>query len=266
MKARLISLFSAALLLLAAVSAWGQSGKIYTRKVRLEDFPTRTTKVVLAGNSFLELALREEVAVHWRIAPYEFCSQQEYEQLRTSNHYYFLTLSHEGGIAYLMLSKGGRDGEKESLNKPFEVIRMPIANYEEPSGRELVLMGAFLDIIQTFVEEAMISDRTAYSGLSAVNGGLLRGKTVYLDPDAADEAFLRQEPGALVAVSIAPTAPAAGSDCFKMLISADTHELFLYDKSRYKSPRDAMFTEADIKRFERRGATVIQDSPGGVGK
>ena len=254
MKASLISLFSAALLLLAAVSAWGQSGKIYTRKVRLEDFPTRTTKVVLAGNSFLELALREEVAVHWRIAPYEFCSQQEYEQLRTSNHYYFLTLSHEGGIAYLMLSKGGRDGEKESLNKPFEVIRMPIANYEEPSGRELVLMGAFLDIIQTFVEEAMISDRTAYSGLSAVNGGLLRGKTVYLDPDAADEAFLRQEPGALVAVS------------FKMLISADTHELFLYDKSRYKSPRDAMFTEADIKRFERRGATVIQDSPGGAGE
>ena len=257
MKQRLICVFSAALLLLAGIAAWGQSGKLYTRKVRLGDFPTHTTKVVLEGSSILELALKEETAVHWRISPYEFCSREEYAVLRSSNNYYFLTLERDGGLAWLILSKGGRDDEKESLNKPFEVVRMPIADYEEPSGRELVMMGAFLDIIQAFVEEAMISDRTAYGGLSGT-GGSLQGKTVYLDPDAADGAFLRGEAGALVAIGIAPSQIAFDSHCYKMLISADTHELISYEKARYKGPRDARFTDAEIKRLERRGATVLR--------
>lgn len=255
MKTRLLHLFVALSLLSVSLSAAGQ-GKIYTRKVRLGDFPTRTTKVVLAGNSILELALREEIAVHWRISPYEFCSPEEYAGLRTSNDHYFLTLAHDEGIAFLILAKGGRDDERESLKKPFEVVRVPIANYEDPSGRELVLMGAFLDIIQAFVEDAMISDRTAYSGLSAANGSKLQGKTLYLDPDRADEACLQQEPDALVGIAIAPSQISFESVCYKMLIAADTHELFYYDKARYKGPLDGRFTDAEIKRFERRGADV----------
>ena len=117
-------------------------------------------------------------------------------------------------------------------------------------------MGAFLDIIQAFVEDAMISDRTAYSGLSAANGSKLQGKTLYLDPDRADEACLQQEPDALVGITIAPSQISFESVCYKMLIAADTHELFYYDKARYKGPLDGRFTDAEIKRFERRGADV----------
>lgn len=255
MKNRLLPLFIALSLLSAGLPAAGQ-GKIYTRKVRLGDFPTRTTKVVLAGNSILELALRDEIAVHWRISPYEFCTPEDYAGLRSSNDYYFLTMAHDEGIAFLILAKGGRDDEKESLKKPFEVVRVPIANYEDPSGRELVLMGAFLDIIQAFVEDAMLSDRTAYTGLSAANGSQLRGKTLYLDPDRADEACMQQEADALIGISIAPSQISFQSFCYKMLISADTHELFYYDKAKYKGPLDGRFTDAEIKRFERRGAEV----------
>ena len=186
MERRLKHLFLALVLLLGSLAAFGQ-GKVYTRKVRLEDFPTRTTKVVLEGNSFLEMALREEIAVHWRISPYEFCSQEEYARLRSSNNYYFLSLAQEEGIACLILAKGGKEDEKESLKKPFEVVRIPIASVDDPSGRELMFMGAFLDILQGFVEEAMVSDKTAYLGLSAVNNDKLTGKKVYLDPDSADE-------------------------------------------------------------------------------
>ena len=189
---------------------------------------------------------------------YEFCSPEEYTSLRTSNDHYFLNLAHDEGIAFLILSKGGKDDEKESLKKPFEVVRVPIANYEDPSGRELVLMGAFLDIIQAFVEEAMVSDRTAYSGLSAANGSQLRGKVLYLDPDRADEACLQQEPDALVGITIAPTQISFNTVCYKMLIAADTHELSYYDKARYKGPLDGRFTDAEIKRFERRGAEIRQ--------
>ena len=257
MKRRLQHLFLTLVLLLCGTAAFAQ-GKVYTRKARLEDFPTRTTKVVLAGNSFMELALREEVAVHWRISPYEFCSPEEYAALRSSNNYYFLNLAQQEGIAYLILTKGGREDETESLRKPFEVVRIPIASVDDPSGRELLFMGAFLDILQAFVEEAIVSDKTAYAGLAAVNNGKLTGKRVYLDPDAADEAFARQERNALVGITIAPVQITFRSVCYKMLVSADTHELFFFEKGRYKGPNDARFTDAEAKRFDRRGAILVQ--------
>ena len=43
-----------------------------------------------------------------------------------------------------------------------------------------------------------------------------------------------------------------------MLIAADTHELLHYEKSRYKGPNDARFSDAEVKRFERRGGTVVR--------
>ena len=255
MKTRLLHLFLTAALLLGAAAAYGQ-GKIYTRKVRLEDFPIRTTKVVISGNSFLELTLREEIAVHWRISPFEFCEPGEYERLRSSNDHYFLNLAREEGIAYLILTKGGRDDEKESMKKPFEVVRMPIACFDEPSGRELLYMGAFLDIIQRFVENAMLSDKTAYGGLSAANGLKLGGKKVYLDPDRADEAYLGGEQDALLGVTIAPAQIGFDSVCYKMLISADTHELYYYSRNKYKGPQDGQFTDAEIRSFTRRGGQM----------
>ena len=244
-----------ALLACCWAAAFGQ-GKVYTRKLRLADFPTKTTKMVLAGNSFLELALREEIAARWRISPFEFCTPDEYGRLRSSADYYFLTLAQDDGIAFLVLSKGGKEGEKDQLRQAFEVVRMPMASVDDPTGRELVFMGAFLDVIQRFVEEAMISDKTAYGGLSAGNALSLRGRTVYLDPDAADEAFLREEAGALLAVTIAPNPAGPRSSCYKMLISADTHELFFFEKSRYRDPSDAAFSDADARRFTHRGAAV----------
>lgn len=258
MKTRLPLLFLALALLVLPAAAARAQGKVYTRKVRLADFPTRTTKVVLEGNSLLELALREEIAVHWRISPYEFCPQQEYDRLRTSNSLYFLTLAREDGISCLILSKGGRPDEKESLKKPFEVVRMPIASADDPSGRELIYMGAFLDIIQSFVEEAMVSDKTAYGGLPAAGTGNARGCNVYLDPDAADQAFLRKETGALPGIVIAPVQIGFNTFCYKMLVNAETHELVYFSKVRYKGPADARFTDAEIRRFERQGATVIR--------
>ena len=257
MKSRLLHLFLAFILLTTTLTAYGQ-GKIYTRKMRLADFPTKTTKVVLEGNSFLELTLREEIAVHWRISPFEFCDQDEYERLRHSSDYYFLTLLQQEGLAYLTLAKGGKEGEKDQLKQAFEVIRMPMASVDDPTGRELVFMGAFLDIIQHFVEQAMLSDKTAYGGLAASNDVRLKGRTVYLDPDAADEAYLEEKADALLAITIAPVQVSFSTFCYKMLISADTHELFFFDRRKYKGPADGHFTDADARRFTRRGATVIR--------
>lgn len=257
MKRRLTHLFLALLLLATALPLCGQ-GKFYTRKVRLADFPTKTTKIVLAGHSFLELALREEISAHWRISPFEFCEPEEYRSLRSSSSYYFLTLAQEAGLAYLILEKGGKADDTDYLQRPFEVVRMPIASVDNPTGRELVFMGAFIDIIQRFTEEAMTSDKVAYGGLESADRLRLRGCTVYFDPDKADEAYLRSEPGALLTITIAPEETGPRTVCYKMLIAADTHELLSFERIRYNDPTDGRFTEAEAKRFERRGATVVR--------
>ena len=65
-------------------------GQVYTRKARLEDFSTRTTKIVLSGLPMFDIVLKEEVSSRWRISPYEFCTFKEYERYKNRNLYYFM--------------------------------------------------------------------------------------------------------------------------------------------------------------------------------
>ena len=48
-------IFATIILTLSGVSAFAQ-GKVYTRKARIADFPTCTTKIVSGGDSFLDIA------------------------------------------------------------------------------------------------------------------------------------------------------------------------------------------------------------------
>ena len=81
--------------------------------------------------------------------------------------------------------------------------------------------------------------------LPALDGASLRGKTVLLDPDAADAAVLAQRKDAVAALCVAPADGGGDRFCYKMLISADTHELLLFEKRRYRTPDDARFSEDD---------------------
>lgn len=245
------------LLLVLSAACFSVSGQqMYTRKARLEDFPTRTLKVVAGGNSFLELSLKEEVSSRWRVSPFEFCTAEEYDGLKEDNGYYFLHLGTEEGIAFLILSKGGREDESDNFRKPFEVVRIPIASLGNPSGRELMYMGAFIDIIQAFVEEAMLSDRAAYMGLRMYNRRSLSGKEIHVDADKADSVYNAGTPGAVAGIVIAPTAISFDSNCYKMLIAADTHELYYFRKTKYKGSKDAAFTKSELRQFSQRNGII----------
>lgn len=234
--------------------------ELYTRKAKMADFPVRTTKIVLQGsNSFLELVLKEELTARWRISPYEFCNPEDYSKLRSDNSYYFLYLAEQNGVALLVLEKGGKADDEDNLKRPFELIRIPIsAAGRMSSGRELMFMGAFVDILQAFVEDAMISDQVAYSGLDYYNRRDLRGKTIYLDPDMADELYLEEKEGNVLGFSVSAAEAGKGKDCYKMLISADTHELLFFKKCNYRDQSDAEFSEAEARQFERRHGKVIR--------
>lgn len=264
-------------LLLLPGTVSGQA-KIQTRKYKLSDFPTKTTKVVLAGSELFDNALKEEMARRWLVSPYECCTLEEYEKLKSSPEYYFLIPATsktrkeaEPGIVTLTLLKGGLEKSDDPEKTGFDVISIPCAAAESPSGREFVFLPAFIDIIQHFMDDAMTSDRFSYGGLSAYSRKLLRdtGKRLVvseadfasnlnpegwadsgieiLEEDEADALFSQGAPDTMVSYVVAPTDPKKGAVCYKMVISADTHELCYFEKHTIKGNAPAGFLPFDLK-------------------
>ena len=247
-------IFTSLSLLLPGTVCNGQAN-LYTKKMLLEDFSTRTTKIVLNGNSPLELAVKGEMASRWRLSPYEYCTVEEYNALAQDNSYYFLRLVSDDGTAFLQLSKGGREDDADRKKRPLEVVRIPISTDGMMTGDEAIYMGAFLDIIQYYTEQAMDSDRMGYSGLAGFNLTGMQGKTVYMDPERAAEAFQNEEEGAVVPVMIIPE---NGTTFYKMLIAADTNELLYYASGKLGKSRRAEFSKAELILIEKRHAVIVE--------
>lgn len=256
MKRILKALLSLAVIL-APCTAWGQA-QIYTRKAKMVDFMTKTTKVVLSSESPLENALRDEVSSRWRVSPYEFCSIGEYDKLEKSSNHYFLRFISEEGVMFLALSKGGDKDSRTGFDKPFEVIRVPVAPEGIISGRELIFIGAFVDIVQNFAEKSMESDRVAYSGLGMNNITSLKGKRILLDESEADDALRYEESGAIVPVIVI----SSNEDiCYKMLLCTDSHEIVYFTKSKGKAVKSGTFSNIELNSFKKRNAEIIRTVP-----
>lgn len=274
---KLIILITALIMPLMA----GAQAQITTKKVKIEDFTQKVTKVVLNGNPFYDTSFKDEVAARWRISPYEFCTLEEFEGLKGNDSYYFLILTQgqfrketAPGLQFISLVKGGQGAEK-GIGDMLEVVSLPFASAEYPSGRELIFLPAFLDIIQNHTLEAMENDFNAYGGLSntaqklgkAGNMDIViseddlnslvskemtdsEGMTV-TDEDDADSYMLDEVSGTLVSYVVAPSEPVKGSFCYKMLIDAQTHELYYYRKHKISPKAGVGFLPEDIERINK---------------
>lgn len=267
------------LLLLAAPYATFAQAKINTKKVRIADLSTRTTKVVLAGNDMRDEALKSEVSARWRISPYEFCSAEEYNSIKESTDYYFLLFARSEekkykGILTLTLMKGGKYGAQDPQKRPVEVASLPFCSTEFPSGREMTMLPALIDIIQDYASKAMMSDKAGYSGFDIYSRNISKAghKRIYFSgedlvpgiegpfskahfdedmviapEEEADSVFNAGTYNTLVSYVVAPFDPINGSPCYKMLIDAQTHELYYFKLHRIKSGRWSGFLPKDIK-------------------
>jgi hypothetical protein len=274
---KLIILITALIMPLMA----GAQAQITTKKVKIEDFTQKVTKVVLNGNPFYDTSFKDEVAARWRISPYEFCTLEEFEGLKGNDSYYFLILTQgqfrketAPGLQFISLVKGGQGADK-GIGDMLEVVSLPFASAEYPSGRELIFLPAFLDIIQSHTLEAMENDFNAYGGLSntaqklgkAGNMDIViseddlnslvseemtdsEGMTV-TDEDDADSYMLDEVSGTLVSYVVAPSEPVKGSFCYKMLIDAQTHELYYYRKHKISPKAGVGFLPEDIERINK---------------
>lgn len=257
MKQSLIKFFAVLLFSAICLNAASQA-KIYTRKERLAHFNTSTTKIIIGGGSFMDTVFKEEVNTNWRISPYEYCTQEEYLRDKNSSDFYFLSLTRSEGIVFLTLTKGGKENETDDLKKPFEVVSMPVASYDDPTGQELVYLGAYLDIIQRFVEDSMQSDKIGYTGLKYYNAKSYKGKRIILNPEEVSTCYADRTPDTLLGISISPGSVSFKTYSYKMLISADTHELMYFNKTKYTGPKDAGFSEKEIKSIDSRYGIIFR--------
>lgn len=275
---KLIILFAALIMPLMA----GAQAQITTKKVKLEDFTQKVTKVVLNGNPFYDTSLKDEIAARWRISPYEFCTLEEFETLKGNDAYYFLIITQgqfrkeaAPGLQFLSLVKGGQGADK-GIGGMLEVVSVPFAAAEDPSGRELIFLPAFLDIIQNHTLEAMENDFNAYGGLQnttqkigkadkmtiviseddlnslvskAITDQAFDEGMILTDEDDADSYMLDNVSETLVSYVVAPSEPVKGSYCYKMLIDAQTHELYYYRRHKILPKAGVGFLPEDIERI-----------------
>lgn len=273
--------FAIILAALLPVLAWGQA-QINTKKMKIADFTHKITKVVLSGNEFFDMALQNEITMGWRISPYEFCTMEEFEEYRTSDEFYFL-VSVNGKfrkdniptISYLTLVKGGQ-GAKEGIDKMLEVVSMPVASAQSPSGREFVFLPALLEIIQNYTLASMKNDVNAYGGLGTITQKIEKGSgfmavftkedicpSVYdmekveffddelfiTDENKADSYMLDRADNTLVGYVVAPSEPLPGATYYKMLINARTYQLYYFAQDKVSRKEGAGFMPADIKKI-----------------
>ena len=271
------------LVLLASIiisfTAYAQA-QITTKKVKISDFPEKTTKVVLTGNILFDAVLKEEIAARWRIAPYEFCTLQEFHELKGKENHYFLIptkgqfkTENEPGLQFLTLVKGGKDAEN-GINQMLEIVSLPIASAEDPSGRELIFLPAFITILQQYTLDSIANDLNAYIGLTNYSKDLSstsamtilfaeedldakmnpEARAMYLkngvevtDMDTADRMLTTTAPNTVVSYVAAPTDAKNGSYCYKMLIDTQTHRLCYFKKHRINAKYGPGFADYDLR-------------------
>lgn len=266
--------------LLLTTDALGQA-QITTRREKLKDFTSKTTKVVLTGDEFLDEAVKESVAATWTVSPYEFCYNEEFQNLKGNADFYFLMVvkgqfrrESEPGIDMLTLVKGG-EGADKSINDMFEVVSFPLRSTEDPSGREFVLLPAFLKIIQEHTTSLTDTEMKAYSNIGAKDSKRLRIKRIFFwaedfapqvdeqtkrsldedilikeDEDEVDEIFSEGTFNTVVSYVVAPSEPVNGSICYKMLIGSDNHELYYFKKHKITAKSGKGFLSSDIKSIK----------------
>ena len=266
--------FTLLLTLAVCLSAFGQA-QITTRKEKLSDFGSKTLKVVLTGDVLLDGPLREAAKNAWYMSPFEICTKEEFDRLKTSGDHYFLMLldvrgkkEEDAGLTFVSLLKG--DPSVRKVGDMLEVVRLPLCAAGEPSGREAVLLSALLENIQSYVALAMTSD---LKGFGSVLSSLKRaaGSEAWLVGDElspqvdgdfrdshlnenihvvsaeeADAVMVAGEPG-IVGFSVAPASAAKGSVCYVYLIDARTHEIYVYKKHKLGSGAEAGFLKSDLQ-------------------
>ena len=247
--------------------------QFFTRKMRLQNYADKLTRVVLSGNELEDRELRGEASALWEMNPFEFCTQSEYESSKFNSDYYFLrfvdtaTSDSLYALRSLQLSKGG-PADVQDIEAGFEIVRIPLGYVRdgEMQERSLCFLPAYIDMIQAYVPDAARSGRPPFTQIPHP-----RGKTfVFSERDLTAEAaeyegfgssdsnllkmsdddylsvFKKGTEGAVVCIAIYPSAAIEGSDCYRLMAGADDHKLYYWEAFTLKEGTEVLFRLSDV--------------------
>lgn len=255
--------------------------QINTKRIKIADFTQKITKVVLTGNELFDSYIQSDIKSVWRISPYEFCTQADFERLKSNEDYYFLSFcsgqfkkENEPGLDFITLVKGG-EGSEKGLNGMLEVVSIPFRSAYEPSGREFNYTQALLSIIQQYTLDSIEKDIDGYIGLSnySINLTKSKGKKIVFakddlseqitdnvintffkedmiieETDDADDYILSGKDGYIVSYTVYTNSNTTGSYCYKMLIDAQSYKLYYFRKHKITKKYGKGFLPEDVKR------------------
>lgn len=225
--------------------------------------------------------MMDAIKNHWHLSPYEFCNMETFEKIKTDTNYFFLmkvdgqfSKEREPAMEFLTLVKGSEKAA-DGLNQMPEVLSLPYRPLNDDSGDSFIYTAPFINIIQAHILKVQRNKHSAYIGLSAYSDGMngasdkeilfdqngfnfevtqemldkdFKGKARLATKDEIEKALKERRPNTLVSVIVAPSLNQRGSYCFKMLISTDTWELYLYRKHKMSGKTGAGFTKEDYRR------------------
>jgi hypothetical protein len=271
------------ILFIGVNSVFGQNFNLFNRKDDLKNFSAKTTYVVIQGNNSLEdIVLMDAVKQHWHLSPYEFCNMEEFENIKRDTNFFFLmkvdgqfSKEKEPAMEFLTLVKGS-ENSSEGLNNMYEVLSLPYKPLNDDSGEEFIYTAPFINIIQAHILKVQRNKLSAYIGISAYSDGMngaedkeilfaeddfgfevtqemldedFKGKAKLVTKEEIEKAIEERRPNTLVCAVVAPSINQRGSFCFKMLISADTWELYLYRKHKMSAKQGAGLQKEDYRRI-----------------
>lgn len=244
-------------------------GNVQTKQFVLSDFYAKTLKVVLTGNEMLDAELRTGIQEIWHLSPYEFCNAEEFEALKKSDDYYFMTLTRpkasdkKSGINFFSIFKGRKEAQ-EGVDGLYKVISMPYCSADENLDEQALFIAPVLSALHDNI--ARILSRTLNTGFIAVavkHPSLQReGRTLLVSRDALgfdmgssleevykdegiiiaendvlDDAIAQRSSDHYVCHCICPENTGKGSTKYILIFDACTYEL-LYIKSYPKASAD----------------------------
>jgi hypothetical protein len=155
-----------------------------------------------------------------------------------------------------------RDCIASPAKKPLPILSFPSAQLLDVSVRELVCSSdlqargmkavadrgdsaAAVSMMDLSVEAEAFGSNIVFSDdeVPTVVGAIIT------DEDEADEIMSDREAETLVSLVVAPSSGKNGSYCFKMLVNAETHELFYFRRHKITKKDAVGFLAEDIRKI-----------------
>lgn len=256
--------------------------QVFSKKEDLKDLNSKTLMVILENNSMIDLTLKQSVEKEWKLSKVEFCDLNQFEKIKTDTSYYFLIRvkgifkkEREPSIEFLSLLKGGEEAYM-GLDEMYDVLSLPFQQIDDPDGYIIPYIDAYINIIQSHVLRVQKKKIAATLGLSWYSNRLqeLKGKEILVneldlsntitegeankilkesgrvvEEDIIYEAIDNKKANTAYTICIGPEVEKQGSYCYKMVVSADSHDIYYYRKQKVNAKNPKGFLPEDLKKL-----------------